>query len=81
MVPFSQLVPVGKDGVHAGSRLPGPPPCVLPTGGWMGLLEAGSALQGLPSHPLGSQVLLPPGPVGWSPFPGPQETEAEMNIY
>lgn len=63
------------------SRLPGPPPCVLPTGGWMGLLEAGSALQGLPSHPLGSQVLLPPVPVGWIPFPGPQETEAEMNIY
>ena len=80
---FGSLQPAGPHGegwcprcVPAPRRfwLPGPPPCVLPTGGWMGLPEAGSALQGLPSHPLGSQVLLPPGPVGWSPFPGPQET-------
>ena len=31
--------------------------------------------------PWAPRVLLPPSPMGLSPFLGPQETEAEMNIY
>lgn len=54
LVPSQMASPQRKFGVHDwvpapwGLLLPGPPPCMLPTGGCMGLPEAGSALQGLP---------------------------------
>ena len=84
---FSQLVPVAKDGVHAGSwphRGPGSPGH-LPGGcpeeaGW-GCRGQAAPCRGHPATPWAPRVLLPPSPMGLSPFLGPQETEAEMNIY
>lgn len=67
---------------HRGPARPGPPPQGLSHKGWMGLPEAGSALRGPPGHPLGSQGAAAFQPQGTeTAFLGPQETEAEMNIY